>query len=95
MASAIDISGLDKARLLVKLHEYGRSLLFEMFPTMSEEKLYIAAQQQLEKNPNIDYFEGCAIKTNLGADVVDPYLYDRVAGWGTFARAVASMREQK
>jgi len=42
----------------------------------------------------IDYFCGKAIKTDLSEDKVDPYLYDRDAGAGAFARAVASVRSQ-
>ena len=51
----------------------------------------ITCQTEKAVKCHIDYFCGRAIKTDLSKDSVDPYLYDRDAGQGTFQKVVDSI----
>lgn len=89
--ASINIQGLDKVALLEKLWKnqitagfYGATLLpSPAFDTKAAQKAVTGY---------IDYFCGRAIKTDISKDSVDPWLYDRDAGAGTFARIVDGMR---
>ena len=92
MSTKIDISGLDKVELLHELWENTRPAAFfhhveHMAPHYDAELAADAVRQ------HIDYFCGRCIKTDLTQDTVNPYLYDRDAGAGAFARIVTKMKE--
>ena len=52
----------------------------------------VKAQEAVKEE--IDYFQGRAIKLNLSNDSIDPWVYDRDAGQGTFKKIVDQLRER-
>jgi hypothetical protein len=89
MSETLDISGLSKTQLLKLLWQ--NQVVAGFFrgspgPAYDEN----AAKEAVTRY--IDYFSGRAIKTDLSGDSVDPWMYDRDAGQGTFARIVADLR---
>uniref|UniRef100_A0A6C0HHD1 Uncharacterized protein n=1 Tax=viral metagenome TaxID=1070528 RepID=A0A6C0HHD1_9ZZZZ len=95
MSTNIDIKGLNKGQLLDALvlgTRYNGPFAFA-----SEFASYLSPEDsnKSEKIANagyIDRYGGKPIKTNLSGDFVDPRLYDRDAGQGTFAKIVQIMR---
>lgn len=80
----------DRVSLLRGLWEAQRTASFfaivpRTTPTFDENKAKTAVKGY------IDYFCGRAIKTDLSKDTIDPYLYDRDAGTGTFQRVVNNL----
>ena len=92
MTTQIDISGLDKVELLWMLYVnqkiQGFCELYGLPPRPSD------AEARAAVGGMIDYFGGKAIKTDLSGSTVNPFLYDRDAGAGAFARIVEQMRQR-
>lgn len=90
MVSTLDIKNLDKVLLLERLWT-GQSpaSFFLGLPSPAFDR---KRAQQAVSSGYIDYFCGRCIKTDLSEDTVDPWLYDRDAGAGAFARAVSALR---
>lgn len=91
MDSKIDISGIDKVKLLKGLWEnQGVAAFFAMYnrsaPSFDEQGAREAVKSY------IDYFNGRCIKTDLSKDLVDPWAYDRDAGAGTFQKVVSGLK---
>jgi hypothetical protein len=86
----IDITGIDKAKLLMALHQnskaQGISFLHE------REVSLIDCQKRLELTGDIDYFAGRVIKCDLSSDQLDGRMYDRDNGDGVAERVVNSIR---
>lgn len=80
----IDISEINKVNLLKQLWKNQKSAA--CFRTFNEED----AEKAVERY--IDYYDGRSIKTDLSKNEVDPYLYDRGAGQGTFKKVVNSLK---
>lgn len=92
-ARSVDISGLDKADLLVALCERARPLgLGWLDPNAGRKLSKEEAQALIGECPRLDYVCGRPIKVHLGKDLVDPVLYDRDAGQGAFAGVVAALK---
>lgn len=88
----VDIRGLDKVVLLRKLWENMKvAAFFEQLPWLAPPFVEGLASDAVGKY--IDYFCGRCIKCDLSKDTVDPFLYDRDAGAGAFARIVAAMQK--
>lgn len=92
----INIKGLNKGQLLDALvlgTQYNGPFAF-----MSEFRSYSSPEIDLDKSEKvanagyIDRYQDKPIKTDLRGDFVDPRLYDRDAGKGTFAKIVQIMR---
>ena len=89
----INIKGLNKGQLLEAMvlgTRYNGPFAFA-----SEFSSYLINSDKSEKVANagyIDRYEDKPIKTDLRGDFVDPRLYDRDAGSGTFAKIVYKMR---
>jgi len=85
--SKISIQGLDKVKLLEYLwRAQNRASFFTFHPEKDP-----GFDMELAKSAvttYIDYFQGRAIKADLSADTVDPWLYDRDAGAGKFESIV-------
>ena len=82
----IDISRIDKVKLLKALWvNQGVASFFGNFKALAP-----AFDEELAKavKDYIDYFNGRCIKTDLSKDLINPWLYDRDAGAGTFQRVV-------
>jgi hypothetical protein len=94
--SKIDISGLDKSEVLLKLLEWSNSgfpftpLLLMQNPP-SKDELWAAINRG-----HIDYFRGFSIKMDLNNNVVDAMCYDRDSGPGrgpgTARKAINELR---
>jgi hypothetical protein len=91
-ANYVDISGIDKVTLLYALwSNVSPAIFYDMKfivpPSFDRSRAARAVQQY------IDYYDGRCIKTDLSGNSVNPYLYDRDAGQGAFARVVAGLRK--
>ncbi len=96
MAQKVDIRGIDKVVLLYALWSNmepskhfgpgGTGFCMVPPPSFNRSKAADAVKTY------IDYYDGRCIKTDLSGDSVNPYLYDRDAGQGAFARIVAGFR---
>jgi hypothetical protein len=96
MSDTVNIKGLDKTELLVRLWCESKVLsVFGFGPMIPYQKLYKDAEAALAKKKRIDYFNGVPIKTDLDEDEVDPWLYDRDNEEGAFARVVQTMRDEQ
>lgn len=88
---SIDISDLDKVKLLQMLWENSSpAIFFNAFPIKPPSFDRENASTAVESF--IDYYCGRCIKMNLSGDSVDPYSYDRNYGTGTVARIVETLR---
>jgi hypothetical protein len=89
--NVVDIKNVDKVALLHELWSGMKPAVFfaahpSMIPSFDADKARDAVGDY------IDYFDGRCIKTDISKDTADPRLYDRDAGAGAFARAVARVR---
>lgn len=91
----IDISGLDKAEVLLALYNtsrpQGRGYLQDAMAIPFDLE---AARAVVAAHTKFDYVLGRVIKVDLSGDSFDPWLYDRDNGEGVAARAVARLRGQ-
>jgi hypothetical protein len=90
---AIDIRGIDKVLLLKEMwNNVPPARYFTIYqksaPAFDEAGAGAAVKGY------IDYYEGRCIKTDLSGDTVDPFLYDRDAGYGTLGFIVEKLRGQ-
>jgi hypothetical protein len=101
MMGKIDIRGIDKAVLLRQLHghtkAFGNGTQVDV-PSVSLQacQLFIDRSTRSGRGDraiiDIDYLAGRPIKCEIGGDELDPFLFDRDAGEGAAARAVAAAR---
>ena len=89
-AATVSIEGLDKVEVLRALwHAQNPAGFFEMTgapsPTFEDPSSAILRLY-------IDYHCGRAIKANLSGNSFNPFLFDRDAGAGAAARAIAALR---
>ena len=87
---SIDITGIDKVELLHNLWQNMKPAAFfgGMDGPAFDREL---AKEAVKKY--IDYFCGRCIKSDLSKDSVDPWLYDRDAGAGSFERIVQKIKK--
>lgn len=85
----VNIKGLDKAEVLKALHDGTRPL--GMGFLQARENVPIEDFRALGTG-YADYVFGRSIKCNIDGDEFDPRLYDRDAGPGAAARAIARLR---
>jgi hypothetical protein len=88
----IDISGLDKAKVLQALYIYAQTQGLGRLQYQEGGLTYDEAQKMLRGNSYFDYVNGRVIKVNLAGDSFTPYLYDRDNGNGAAQRAVDMVR---
>lgn len=95
MEGLIDISGIDKATLLLCLA--AGQIPASFFTTTGVQPPFSSratAEGALKQEQGyIDYFGGRAIKTDLSDEKVCPRLYDRDAGEGKFAEIVKGLKK--
>ncbi len=87
--SVVDISGLNKCRLLLMLARNCSHRLASLNARHFSEQDALYAL--LERAGYVDYFRGCAIKTDLSGNSADFSLYDRDNGLGRGAKVVADI----
>ena len=100
----IDISGLSKAEVLVRLYNGGHNdvnhgpmagILQRMMKPLTLDRAQELIDRQLalqegreRKRIYFDYLDGKALKVDLSGDKLDPRLYDRDCGPGAASRAL-------
>ncbi len=89
----IDISGLPKGMLLVRLHAAAQAVGMGHFASDRGDLTHVQAEQ-LVGDGWIDYVGGKPIKTNLLGDTARVDLYDRDHGFGAFAAVVEQLRSE-
>jgi hypothetical protein len=94
-AKMIDIRGIDRDKLLYQLWLNQKPAAF--FTVIAPPPYDAdAAKRAVDRHGYIDYVCGRCIKTKIfGVDEVDPSLYDRDAGAGTFQRVVDKLRAEQ
>lgn len=93
----IDIRGINRDKLLYQLWLNQTTASFFSFSGNSP-PLYDAdtAKKSADRFGYVDYACGRAIKATIfGSDEVDPRMYDRDAGPGTFQRVVEQLRAEQ
>jgi hypothetical protein len=79
----IDISNLDKAKVLVALYNAARPQGLGFLHYTPEDMTYEQAVSILGSGHTyFDYLQGRVMKADLSGDSFDPYLYDRDNGPG-------------
>jgi len=91
----INIKGLNKGQLLEAM-VLGTQYNGQQFVFATEFRSYFSPiiddPEKIAMAGRVDYYKNKPIKTDLRYDFVDPCLYDRDAGSGTFAKIVHMMR---
>jgi hypothetical protein len=86
----VDISGLDKAEVLLALHKASKAQGFSFIslhdPTIEE------CRDWLKQDLSVDYFAGKVIKCDLSKDGFDPWGFDRDNGEGSAEAAINKLR---
>jgi len=94
MSGLIDISGMDKADVLCKLHR--ASFQQGMGVLQADGQLsYEDANAMLNATTYFDYVRGRVMKVRIEGDTLNPALYDRDNGEGAAARALAEPSNQE
>ena len=92
---SVDIKGIDKVQLLEELWTAQKVASWFLFhPVQVPPFDRVKAKEAVAKQDDIDYFQGRAIKLNLTNDSIDPWVYDRDAGPGTFKKIVDQIRDR-
>ena len=93
---SVNIAGLNKAELLAYVWNYAGSFAGMRGNPAGFAEVFgdkASAEEALKNGRNyVDYFNGRPIKVDFSKDTVNPFLFDRDAGQGTFARAVENFR---
>lgn len=92
----IDITGIDKAELLVGLY-HGTHPVGMGFASNNPSFGVEDAEAAIKGEPSgrLDYVSGRPIKVNITGDSFDPWLYDRDAGEGAAQRVVDGLKPKK
>lgn len=88
----MDITGIDKAHLLVALYGLAKPLGMGFMQFVPGPLDYSEAKDLLEKGSHFDYLKGRVMKVNLAHDTMSVSLYDRDNGEGTGALAIEQAR---
>ena len=93
----IDITGLDKRKVLMALYADARVQGMGIFQARSggmtiAEAGELLAPREHGEPPYFDYVHGRVLKVNLAGDKFSPRLYDRDNGHGAAQRAVDAIR---
>lgn len=86
---SVNISQLSKVQLLKELVIAAKK---DAYQSTIEHLFDENVAQELIDNGFIDYYCGRAVKVDLTQNNVDPSLYDRDAGRGTFETVVKNLR---
>lgn len=103
MSELVNIAGLDKGAVLKALHDgtrplgLGRLHAIEYLPLEQAQEEFEQYKTNAEARKAIlyvDYYHGRPLKVRLDQDKFDPTHYDRDAGEGAAARAIAALRDR-
>jgi hypothetical protein len=90
----IDITGLDKADVLIALYESARVQGFGYLHVQAEPLSRDVARELLARQTYFDYLFGRVLKVDFAEEdaAIDPRLYDRDNGEGAAQRAIETLR---
>lgn len=90
----IDITGIDKANILLALYNNSKPQGFGFLDYDKRPMTYDEAKGLLERQTYFDYIKGRIMKVDLSSDTeFDEWLYDRDNGAGAAKRALESLRK--
>jgi hypothetical protein len=89
----IDISGFDKADVLVALYNQSRVQGLGAFHATGKAMERSEATDLLKAQTYFDYLHGKVMKVELSGDSLRPFLYDRDNGTGAAEAAIASISQ--
>lgn len=99
MSDTINITGLDKAKLLAALYNASKGQGMGAMNPASKRPMQIEEAEVIVKNHldeklplDFDYVHGRIMKVNISGDALDPSLYDRDVGAGAAAAVVEALR---
>lgn len=93
MSDLVDITGLDKAEVLVALFEASAPLGIGILVALGSGGLSLSeAREMLTQTTYFDYVKGRPLKVSLRGDAIHPALFDRDNGRGSCAAAIAKLR---
>lgn len=93
MSDLVDITGLDKADVLVALFDASSPQGLGFFAAAISSGLTLdIARRLVQERTYFDYLQGRVLKVDLRGDAVDPVLFDRDNGRGACAAAIARLR---
>ena len=92
MTTKVNIQGIPKDVLIRALWENAHANLFYGGARPYDEE--VVSERISHQELYFDYLFNKVMKVDLSGDEVNPKLYDRDAGDGTFARTVQELREE-
>lgn len=91
MSGVVNISGIDKGFLLFKAW---KAASWNGFAPLDMERDEFVRRWRREDD-DYDYVCGRPLKVNIAGDTVDPWLFDRENGDGSFLRVVEGIRKDE
>ena len=92
----IDISGLDKAEVLLALYNASHVQGLGFLQAVDHYTLEDARRDyEASSDKYFDYLHGRVLKVDLSGDEFDPRLFDRDCGPGAAAAAIEELRNEK
>lgn len=89
----IDIKGLDKAAVLMALHNGTQPLGMGFLHNVGRMTIEQAREDIARQGMKWDYCHGRPLKVNISGDSFDERLYDRDAGPGAAQRAIDGLTQ--
>ena len=84
----IDLTGIDKAKVLAALYNKSKPLGMGYMHYPPEDMTILQAERLLLDNTYFDYVKGRVMKIDLSGNSLNPRLYDRDNGEGAAERAL-------
>lgn len=95
--NTIDISGLDKAKLLQALFDRATPQDRSLMNYYSNNKLGLTGAENALRNGHgyVDRLAGKVMKVNMSGDRLDPFLFNQYNGAGTAEQVVQNLRAEQ
>lgn len=89
----IDISGLDKAKVLVALFNGSKQQGLGFLGSRGTGSMtYEKAKEVLKTQESFDYLYGRVLKIDLSGEFIDPFLFDRDNGEGRAKKIIDTLK---
>ena len=95
--SVVDITGLDKAEVLLALYNNSRCQGLGFLQAIIDDDYTLQnARRDIDESPDhyFDYVRGRILKVDLSGDTFDSRLYDRDNGEGAAEAAIKALKEK-
>lgn len=95
--SVVDITGLDKAEVLLALYNNSSCKGLGFLAGIVDDYTLQDARRDIDECPDhyFDYLRGRVLKVDLSGDSFDSWLYDRDNGEGAAEAAIKALKEKK